>query len=182
MAAPDFVRDLSRQNHLWVWQHSWFGFKPEISGFVQLVFSVRTLRAPGGKGLSKVWGCSSEALGCAKCLMISVLLPPASSTHSTPRRCRAWGWGLTEMFTWRAACRNVEFGPKCGSSLLRTFLYHGCDSWQRSHHSRVNLSQDCHSSKGTGFYNVDLWTLGNQPAVRCIFLFSEFFQGLVFNL
>lgn len=56
----------------------------------------------------------------------------------------------------------------------------GCDFWQRSSHSGVNLFQDCPSSKC--FYNVDLWTLGNQAAVCCIFLFSELFQGLVFNL
>lgn len=32
--------------------------------------------------------------------------PLASSTHFTQRRRRGWGWGLTEMFMWTAACRT----------------------------------------------------------------------------
>lgn len=73
----------------------------------------------------------------------------------------------------------LSVGVHCSGHSLPN---HGHDSWQSSSNPGVNSFQDCPSSKGTHFYNVDLWTLGNQAAVCCVFPFSEFSQGLVCSL
>lgn len=94
-----------------------------MCGFVQLVLSLWTLRAPGEKGLSKMWGCISEALRCASSTWWALCCFHLLQVPTSHKKKKMWWFGFG--FKRNAHVKkSVEFGLKCGSSSLRTLLNH----------------------------------------------------------
>lgn len=138
-----------------------------MCGFVQLVFSLRTLRAPRReRSLQNARLFFWSTWVCQQHLMSSVLLPLASSAHFTGS-----GLGLTAAFTWRAVCR---IWPE-----VWEFIAQGVTQ------PRVRVLAALQWPPGElvpGLSFFQRHSLLQRAFMDCIFLSSAFFQGLVCNL